>query len=455
MAIEFDEMRQDDGGVDHSGRRRLVAGVAAVMLIAGAAGVGYGIGRNVEVETAGLTSPETVAAESGPEVTDPMPDPTPDPMPDVPASTVLLGEDSDASPATSGFQGSGEPGYAVFGSQPLETLFERTTSSGAMIRAQLGPTYEAEYGDMWDAGDWRPPPWCSPAGQLRIALEGNGVVDVGGTPWYSEPFEGRSISWVLLGGNDGAPQWAIVVQVPPDATSVRVDFADGSTDEVQPQNGVAVLTGPGEPSMPVTEGGYTYWVDPIPNFQITIGAGEAPVVIGSGDVGGWDNPDFRRSCTPPPPALPQAGEQPADPRTADAEIRVAMTALYGAIGDQAQRGDLVDDPTGIADARQQVQDGGYADQAASAEAVIDELVFTSPTEAWFRYHIDTAGSSFDNRYGIAVLADGGWKITRATICQDLSLAGGDCGPGWEPVFPPGAFDGGEERGPATTFMIED
>ena len=115
-----------------------------------------------------------------------------------------------------------------------------------------------------------------------------------------------------------------------------------------------------------------------------------------------------------------------------------MAALYGAIGDGVERSDFIDDPTGVAEAREQVQAGGYADDAASAQARIDELVFTAPDEAWFRYSIDTPGNDFDNRYGIAVAIDGVWKITRATVCQDLSLAGGDCGAGWAPISPPGS-----------------
>jgi hypothetical protein len=54
MTIEFDELQVDDGDRGAgSGRtkRRIVAGVAAAMLIAGAGGVGYGIGRGVERDT--------------------------------------------------------------------------------------------------------------------------------------------------------------------------------------------------------------------------------------------------------------------------------------------------------------------------------------------------------------------------------------------------------------------
>jgi hypothetical protein len=88
-------------------------------------------------------------------------------------------------------------------------------------------------------------------------------------------------------------------------------------------------------------------------------------------------------------------------------------------------------------AREQVRDSGFEEAAASAEAIVEELVFTTPTEAWFRYRIETTSGIFDKRFGIAVNVDGVWKITRNTICQDLQLAGGDCGGTVENITPPG------------------
>ena len=82
--------------------------------------------------------------------------------------------------------------------------------------------------------------------------------------------------------------------------------------------------------------------------------------------------------------------------------------------------------------------GTYADQAGNADIVVEDLVFTTPTEAWFRYRIETGVTVLDDRYGIAREIDGTWKITRGTLCQDLAIAGGDCGTGWEPVVPPSA-----------------
>lgn len=457
MTIEFDQL-QPAGQRSRPrevgrGRRRLVAGVAATMLVAAAAGAGYGIGRNVDSESpTSLTSADAESSTGGVEESTPT-SRVPTEAPAVPVTTELLtdgsGDDSfvsaDSDFAAGGIGASGSMGYPAFGTQPLETLFERATDGGFALRAQLGEVWERDIDGDWGFDEWRPAPWCFESGQLRVSMAGNGIVDVGVAPWFSEPFKGRAVSAMLLGGNDGSPQWVVVVQAPLDVTTVRIVFADGSSDAVAPQNGIAVLTGPAEPAEPVTEDGYTYWLDPTPAYEVAFEGGSETVSLGADGVGTWDDPEFEESCTPPPPALPDAGEQPADPAAAESEVRAAMSTLYGIVGSDEVGTEMLDDPTGVAEAREQVQEGGFADDAAGAVATIDELVFTAPAEAWFRYSIDTPGNDFANRYGIAVLVDGVWKITRATVCQDLSLAGGDCGGGWQTIYPPGAFPEMEEQ----------
>ena len=447
MTIEFDDLEQaDNAGDDRRGRRRIVGGVAAAMLIAAAGGVGYGIGRGVDRDTAAIDtgSEEATRDEAASEAL------SESATTKAPVSTEALMSDEMAADGAEGggmsgdrsMQSSGGQGYAAFGTQPMETVFERTTASGFAFRVQLGQVWDSNLQGDWGAGDWQPAPWCYESGQLRVSVSGNGVVDIGGVPWYAEAFRGRAVSWLTLGGNDADPQWVVVVQAPADAINVRAVFADGSTDEVAPQNGIAVLTAPGEVSTPINEVDYTYWEDPTPSFELTFEGGAEPVTLESDSVSNWDDPEFRESCTPPPPALPDAGEQPEDPAASEAEIRAAMTELYGLIGAGAEAGNLIDDPTGVADARAQVEEGGFAETAASAVATIDELVFTAPDEAWFRYSIDTDTSFFDNRYGISVLVDGVWKVTRSTVCQDLSMAGGDCGGDWQSIYPPGGHPEG-------------
>ena len=457
MTIEFDQLEPTvprGHGAGVGGRRRILAVVAAMMLVAAAAGAGYGIGRNVDsASTNSAASQEgdaaTASAEespSTPTTTESRAQPlTADSADDAESSDWLAAADGDFAAGEIG--SSGSMGYPAFGTQPMETLFERVTDAGFALRAQLGEMWDHHFEEDWMAGDWRPAPWCFESGQLRVSMTGNGIIDVGGVPWYLEPFKGRAVSSVLLGGNDGDPQWVVVVQAPADVTTVRIAFADGSSDAVTPQNGVAVLTGPGEFSTPVDDGDHTYWIGPTAEFEVTFEGGAEPVTLTADGVGTWDDPEFRESCTPPPPPLPEAGEQPADPAAAEAEVRALMATLYGIVGSADVRSDLIDDPTGVAEAREQVEAGGYAEDAAGAVATVDELVFTAPDEAWFRYSIDTPGIDLYDRYGIAVVVDGVWKITRDTVCQDLSAAGGDCGGGWQSIYPPGAFPEMEQQYP--------
>ncbi len=432
MSITFDDLEMErDDSPGRSSRWRWVAALGAAMLVAAAGGVGYGIGRSVDSESGGLASPDSTDAPSPVE-----------PLATVaavePATTVAADEvttsEAPAVDVSGGRSSSGGVGYPAFGGQPMILLAERVTGAGLTLRAHLGQTWDNSGG--FEGDGWQPAPWCFESGQLRIALAGNGVIDVGGTPWYREPFKGRSVSWLTLGSADGSAQWVIVVQAPADTATVTVTFADGATDSAQPQNGIALLTAPGLAPTEVVEDDYTYWVDSPPDFTVAFEGGAEPLVVDSGGVGTWNDPEFRASCEPPPAALPDPGEPPADPAAAEAEIAAAMTALYGA--DRAVDGDALylADATGVAEARAAVVEGGFKTEAASARPVVEDLVFTSPNEAWFRYRIDTDGVGLTNRFGIAVLVDGSWRITRDTLCQDLSMAGGDCGAGWEYIQPP-------------------
>ena len=452
MSIQFEELHSDRQPGGSPSRRRWIAVIGATVLISAAAGAGYGVGRSVD-DGSVATSPaadreatESAAASSDAavpaEVSDAVDSTTP-------AAAAPFAEGSDSG----GRAASGGAGWSMFGYDAMELLVDRTTDAGQTLRVHLGQTWDQEY-DVSE-GEWQPAPWCYESGQLRVALGGSGVIDVGSVPWYREPYLGRAVSWVTLGTPDGQPTWVFVVQVPADTENVAVTLDTGATDAAVPQNGIAVLAVPGLAPTEVVEGPDRYWVDNAPVFSVEVQGGASAGVVDSDGVGSWDDPEFRESCTPPPPALPEAGEQPVDPAAAEDEIRSAMTSLYGVVGTDDVGSDLIDDPTGVAEARAQVQDGVFAEDAANASATIQELVFTAPDEAWFRYSIDTPGNDFDDRYGIAVLVDGVWKITRSTICQDLSLAGGDCGGNWMSIYPPGAFPDEEYVVPATTILLDD
>jgi hypothetical protein len=132
---------------------------------------------------------------------------------------------------------------------------------------------------------------------------------------------------------------------------------------------------------------------------------------------------------PPPRPLPAAGEQPANPDGAATEIRQRHALLVDlSVPSNLKPNDLLDDDTGVFDARATLDTSPFSDLASSAVFSIDELVFTRPDEAWFRYTITTTSATYADRFGIAVFNGEVWQITRATVCQDLALALAPCAP---------------------------
>ncbi|MFT4866537.1 MAG: hypothetical protein ACI8RE_002735 [Ilumatobacter sp.] len=442
MTIEFDSITSTEKPSVNP-RQRIAAGMGAIMLIAVAGGVGFGIGRSVDGSDRAL-SPGT-ASESGvgsaeePDIEVPVTEA------DVSASTIAVAEDApadsrlaadSASEEQYAAESSGGPGFSVFGDQALELLYDRTTADGLIMRVHLGQTWDngGYYSDE-PGNEWQPPAWCYESGQVRIAFGGSNVIDVGSAPWYTEPYEGRSVSWLTLGRPDGDPHRVLFGQVPDGTTLVTATFGDGSVDSAAPENGVVALVVPGAPeTIEHDEDGYT-WLEESPDFEITFESADGATAVASNTVGTWNDPDFVASCSLPPPELPEDGEQPADPAADEVTITELMSSIYGESDESFETLDWIDDPTGVAEAREEVAAGSFEESAASAEAIVEALVFTAPNEAWFRYRIETSVTTLRDRFGIARLIGGVWKITRDTICQDLSMASGNCEPGYEAIFP--------------------
>jgi hypothetical protein len=225
-----------------------------------------------------------------------------------------------------------------------------------------------------------------------------------------------------LGFAEGTPFRVLVLQVAPEVTSVSVRFADGAVDAATPTKGWLVLAVPG-----AQEGRFELAVQ-IAGEERAMSWREFPML---GDE------TWQIECTPPPPALPPAGPQPADAAAAEASIRERFDLLWDWETPRDEKpDDLLDDWTGVAEAVETVRQGGFGDTARTAEQIITELVFTSPTEAWFRYDIRTDITDFRDRFGYANFIDGSWRLARDMICQDLALAGAQCVPGFVAIQPP-------------------
>lgn len=416
------------------GRRRIATGVVAAMLVAGAGGVGFGIGRSVADEGEQISAAASVDTADG------------TPQEASTTTTAVISTDTDLSvlprptaPPTRTAGSATEPGdeaaaddaaavdegYGLYQPEPLNLVYERRLDSGIRVRLMSGQSWS---GDQWYGPGWRPAAFCWATAESRLTIDGPDVVDVLGYGWYEELFKGLSVQPIDAGWADGHPLRILQVQTAPDATEVAVVWVDGASDRTAVVDGVAVLVVDGE--NPYTD--YT--------FEITDATGTRSMTNEDLDYQHRD-PDFRAACEEPPPALPEAGEQPVDPAAAEAALLERFEILWDrSIAEGNKPDDLLDDRTGVDEAITMVFDGMYSDSADSAAHTVEELVFTSPTEAWFRYGIDTINGYFSPRYGTATLVDGVWVFPRALVCQDLGLAGGGCDPWAEQIYPPSWFE---------------
>ena len=416
-------------------RRRWATGVAAAMLVAGAGGAGFGLGRSVDGQPAGEaiapagTAPTTpgtgtVAAEAPATTTLP----PPDTLVDTPADTLAVASPSPAGTVSVSAEAASSDMMTPYAPQPLTLLGSRQLADGTRVRVQLGQQWEM--GDMGYPGGFQPAAWCMANQELRVTVDGPDQVDAVGMSAYSD-LTGAPLDVVAqrseFGYADNRPLRVLLVQSSAGDTAATVRWDDGATDTADFLGGIVVLVADGTNSWE-----HTYELD------VTGPAGTR--TVSSADVEDtYSLPEWRAGCEPPPPSLPEPGEQPADPTAAEAALRADFTQLWDDIRSGTQSGRL-DDWTGIAEAITAVQSGGFTEAAATAVHTIEEISFTSPTEAWFRYGIDTSSGYFGQRYGTATLTDAGWTFPRAVACADLSLGGGSCTPAVAPIYPPSWFE---------------
>ena len=349
----------------------------------------------------------------------------------------------------------------------LELLFQRVTDTGIRVtlqdngnwggggfaRLDVAPGVAVPAGDAiappdtvgGGSGGWVPAEWCTPNGGFRLAMSYKDSVGVANGSRYAGPRDGTlTASLYSSGYADAVPFRVLVLQVAADVTLASATWADGSIDSAVPTNGFVVLASPGASDV---------------QFDISLQAPAGPAEFLYDDLPRDGDLGWQKSCTPPPPELPPAGEQPSDAPGSEQQIRDNFDLLWDPdVAFEDKGGQLLDDTTGVQEAVDAVFAGGFADVARTATHTIDKLVFTSPTEAWFEYSLKTSISDFSGRFGIAYLIDGQWRFSRAVICQDLSLAGSQCDPFVDQIYPPGSAGSGGVGiggGPAPTFIPSD
>jgi hypothetical protein len=324
----------------------------------------------------------------------------------------------------------GQSGFVMSGSEvggplqcePLEPLFNR--DGDVVVRAYQTP--EQPDAGFCGAEGTCPPPECFPSRYVVAGLSTPEAVGTARGPRYVDALGPIVAAHGFFGVGEGFPVAWAVTQVGPEVARVRVSFAAGGADEMEPKDGVAVLAsavaaaGPGV----VPPAGGT--VQALDAGGGVIATGELPTNRPVEDVVLSDP-----ACAPRPPELPEPhGPPPADQEAARADIDAAFATLYNRSLPEEERGTRLDDNRGVKQAVEQVERNypGALEQQATIR--VDEVRFLSPTEAAVRYAILLPGYStpeFPNRTGRAVLIDGVWKVTRDTLCADLALGGGECG----------------------------
>ncbi len=421
------------------GRRRVATGVAAAMLVAGAGGAGFGLGRSAGGSDDQVVAPadQGTSETAGTTVEGDSNEATTVPGDGDDGSQVETATDSAQvapAPSTTFAPPLGAPGtmsgnYRVDGGgmPSYELVFERVTDSGITIRGLRGESWYSPDAVVADASGWSPAPWCYGDAEFRIGLSGPGLIDLTGATWYSELHTQVVVSVAQAGWADGQPMGVIAVQVADGVTEVAATSGDVS-DRVAPTGGAAVLLLPG--------------IDPYnDSYAVEITDASGTRTLTPADLTPSNTPEWREACEAPPPALPDAGEQPSDAAAAEAAVRdVFATLVDTSVPREDKPDNLLDDYTGVDDAIELAMSGVFADAAASAVYTIEDFVFTTPTEAWFRYGIDASTGHFGQRYGTAHLIDGSWRISRAVICQDLALAGAPCEPDPGSIYPPSWYE---------------
>ncbi len=285
--------------------------------------------------------------------------------------------------------------------------------------------------------------WRAPTGSAELCLGDHalflgvpGRIGSWGSAWVAAPWFDRELSEpVALQASMAAADEAIpsaehlLVRTDGDASEVVLTTADGTElDRTSVVDGLAmvVVESDVQAEGPITDA---------LQVMITMADGrlvgpttlappwrEAPVECGPGE--------------PPQRPLPDPDQPPANPDGASELIRERLALLVDPSVPLEERLEVLDDDAGVRDAVERLESNQYADLASSATYEIDELVFTQPDQAWFRYTITTPTDTFSDRFGIAAFNGTVWQITRATICQDLAFAAAPCEPSPAMIDPP-------------------
>ncbi|MFL6204938.1 MAG: hypothetical protein ACJ739_06275 [Acidimicrobiales bacterium] len=289
------------------------------------------------------------------------------------------------------------------GSQ-LDRVSARTTEAGIRLvvhTSGLGP----------------PTGPCVPDGVVRVGVADGDVIDV--VVVESAP---GAASFVIAGTADDRPMWVVVARGFED---VEATFPNGAVDSTRATDGLAVLAAsadPGQSADALADDTVELGGTPMEDQEST-----RPARLADGYAG---CPSPPTEPVEPPQTMPAAGEQPADPDAARAEVEALFLDAFKGPADP-DGAHLRERPNVWWDAsvRFREEHPDYYEWAKEVYSTVEDVVFTAPDRASVRYTLKTDDPEVPapgERIGEAVLVDGTWKVSIETSCGNVGLAGIEC-----------------------------
>jgi len=317
----------------------------------------------------------------------------------------------------------------VGASVPLAKAFVREVD-GATVRVYRA----AVEAPQSDGPSWQQPPaYCVTNGLVQADVSTEDAVGIVTGSLSAELRDGLVFgTYSPIGVAEGAPLWVVVAQAPDGAADVQATFPGGHADEMQPVDGVAVLIGPA--TLDPSDAQYSANIQ-LEAFDADGGSlgtstaafdstGLAYLVGEYSHTAGFPGGSLA-DCFPSQQLPPPGDEQPADPAAARAEIEGLFGIPFSERTDEERVADI-DDPTGMLETYERLRNSSFASDVAGSRTVLENVVFVSATRAATQYHIELPGRTLGPEYGEVVFVDGRWKVTRASVCQAVSLAGVSC-----------------------------
>ena len=297
---------------------------------------------------------------------------------------------------------------------PGGPLFVESWSGGTAVAV-----YKALPGSQSAAGYGTGDAACTPGGGVVEEVTTPGAVGVLSSalfPHYTSPIISAAVTTV--GSAEGSPATVVAVEVGSGVTSLAVTGSAGTVQE-SAAGGFGSVVLAGDPSSALGSAAS--------QLQVSDSSGTALATVSlqvdsSAPAGSSSLP----STLPAPAPIP--GQQPADPAAATQAIDQAFTAVFDCSTPPIQRVQQIQDGSLVAGALEQLDTGPYEALASSSYVEVTQVVFESPTLADVGYtllfHSDT-GLTFP-MVGQAVVVDGAWRVSYATVCAAVQLGLGNC-----------------------------